>query len=535
MIRITDYRIPIEDETPLLRLAAKRLKLPIGAIDQVTIVRKALDARRKGSITFVYTLDVQVKEFEAQVVQQMRDSHVTLVVEPSPEPVFYGQQQLNDRPVIVGFGPAGMLAALTLAEHGYQPLVLEQGRDIDRRTADVAAFWQTGKLDASSNVQFGEGGAGTFSDGKLTTRVTDPHMRHVLDRYIEAGAPPEIRYLHKPHIGTDRLRQVVKNIRQKVIRLGGEVRFETKLVDIMLQDGEVHGVVLEDGRIIACSALFLGIGHSARDTYELLQRRGVAMEPKPFAIGVRIEHPQAMIDTAQYGQSAGHKQLNPADYALVYHDKASGRTAYSFCMCPGGLVVAAASESGGIVTNGMSLYQRASGVANSALVVNVTTADFGGGVLGGVEFQRRYERLAFQLAGNDYRAPAQSVGSFLTGSPDVISYLTKPSYRPGIVQVSLEQCLPDFVSHTLRQALPDWGRKIRGFNHPEAVLTGVETRTSAPVRILRQDFQSVSSKGLYPIGEGAGYAGGIMSASLDGMNAALALMRTYKPLTKSQL
>ncbi|KYZ77751.1 hypothetical protein AXX12_17945 [Anaerosporomusa subterranea] len=529
MIRITDYRVPIEDETPLPRLAAKRLKLPTGIITQATIIRKALDARRKGNIAFVYTLDVQVNGPEAQIVQRMRDSHVALVVEPPPEPVFYGHQQLTDRPVIVGFGPAGMLAALTLAEHGYHPLVLEQGRDIDRRTADVAAFWQTGKLDEISNVQFGEGGAGTFSDGKLTTRVTDPRMRQVLDQYIEAGAPPEIRYLYKPHIGTDRLRHVVKNIRQKVIALGGEVRFEAKVADIILRDGQVQGVVLADGSVIACSTLLLGIGHSARDTYELLQRRGVAMEPKPFAIGVRIEHPQEMIDSAQYGQSAGHKQLSPADYALVYHDKSSGRTAYSFCMCPGGLVVAAASEHGGVVTNGMSLYQRASGIANSALVVNVTTADYGGEVLGGIEFQRRYEQLAFQLAGGDYRAPAQTVGSFLSGSLATKSPLLKPSYRPGIVQTPLEKCLPDFVIHTLQQALPDWGRKIRGFNHPEAVMTGVETRTSAPVRIVRQDFQSVSVQGLYPIGEGAGYAGGIMSASLDGMNAALTLMKTFQP------
>jgi uncharacterized FAD-dependent dehydrogenase len=530
LIRITDYRVPIEDETPLPQLAAKRLKLPTDSIAQVAILRKALDARRKSNIAFVYTLDVQVNGPEAKFVQRMKDSHVALVVEPPPEPVFYGRQPLTDRPVIVGFGPAGMLAALTLAEHGYQPLVLEQGRDIDRRTADVAAFWQTGTLNEISNVQFGEGGAGTFSDGKLTTRVTDPRMRFCLDQYIEAGAPPEIRYLHKPHIGTDRLRQVVKTIRQKVIALGGEVRFEAKVADLILRDGQVQAVALADGSVIACSALLLAIGHSARDTYELLQRRGVAMEPKPFAIGVRIEHPQAMIDSAQYGQSAGHKQLSPADYGLVYHDKASGRTAYSFCMCPGGLVVAAASEQGGVVANGMSLYQRASGIANSALVVNVATADYGGDVLSGIEFQRRYERLAFQLAGGDYRAPAQTVGSFLTGSANADSRLLKPSYRPGIVHAALNKCLPDFVIHTLQQALPDFGRKIRGFNHPEAVMTGVETRTSAPVRIVRQDFQSVSVQGLYPIGEGAGYAGGIMSASLDGMNAALTVMKTFQPL-----
>lgn len=529
MIRITDYRISIEDETPLVRHAAKRLNLPIHVVSDVTVFRKALDARRKSNIAFVYTLDVQINVPEGQLVERLGDSKVALVVETPPEPVFCGNSPLSDRPVIVGFGPAGIFAALTLAEHGYHPLVIERGRDIDRRSADVAAFWQNGHLDETSNVQFGEGGAGTFSDGKLTTRVTDPGMRRILDRYIEAGAPPEIRYWYKPHIGTDRLRQVVKNIRMKIIALGGEVRFETQLEDVILRDGQLQGIILSDGSTISCSTLLLGIGHSARDTYAMLHRRGIAMEAKPFAIGVRIEHPQKLIDAAQYGQSASHKQLSPADYALVYHDKTSNRTAYSFCMCPGGQVVAAASESGGVVTNGMSLYQRASGLANSALVVNVTPADCGGDVLAGIEFQRRYEQLAYTLAGSNYCAPAQTVGSFLSSAAPGKSTLINPSYRPGVVQVALDNCLPDFVTQTLRQALPEFGRKIRGFNHPEAVMTGVETRTSAPVRIVRQDFESISVGGIYPIGEGAGYAGGIMSASLDGMNAALTLMKTFKP------
>lgn len=529
MIRITDYRVPIEDETSLSRLAAKKLKLPAGAIAGVTIVRKALDARRKGNISFVYSLDVQVNAPEGQVLSRINDSRVALVVEPPPEPVFYGKGILSERPIVVGFGPAGMLAALVLAQHGYRPLVIERGRDIDRRTADVANFWETGNLDEISNVQFGEGGAGTFSDGKLTTRVNDSRMIQVLDLFIEAGAPQEIRYWYKPHIGTDRLREVVKNIRNKVISLGGEIRFETKLQDICLCNGQIKGIVLDNGEQISCTALLLGIGHSARDTYSMLAKRGIAMEAKPFAIGVRIEHPQQLIDAAQYGQSAGHKQLSPADYALVYHDKVSGRTAYSFCMCPGGLVVAAASEHGGVVTNGMSLYQRSSGIANSALVVNVTPQDYGGHVLDGIEFQRRYEQLAYKLAGSNYQAPAQTVGSFLSADEaKITTQFIRPSYRPGIVTASLEHCLPDFVIHTLHQAIPEFGRKIRGFDHPEALMTGVETRTSAPVRILRQDFQSVSIAGLYPIGEGAGYAGGIMSASLDGMNAALSLMRFFQ-------
>lgn len=528
MIRITDYRVAIGDATPLPQLVAKRLRLPVGAVAAVTIVRKAIDARRKQAISFVYTLDVQLHAAESTLVQKLRDARVALVVEPPPEPVFYGRQPLSERPLLVGFGPAGMLAALTLAEHGYRPLVLEQGRDVDRRTAAVADFWRTGRLDPLSNVQFGEGGAGTFSDGKLTTRVNDPRMREVIDRFIAAGAPAEIRYLHKPHIGTDRLRQVVKTIRQQIIARGGEVRFGAKVVDLLLNDGQVSGVILDDGSKLACSVLLLGIGHSARDTYQLLARRGIAMEPKPFAIGVRIEHPQMLIDAAQYGQAAGQPQLSAADYALVYHDQAGGRTAYSFCMCPGGQVVAAASEAGGVVTNGMSLYQRASGIANSALVVNVTPDDCGGGVLDGIALQRRYEQLAFQLAGGGYLAPAQTVGSFLSGSALLSAALIRPSYRPGVVAASLAQCLPDFVIQTLRRALPDFGRKIRGFDHPEAILSGVETRTSAPLRILRRDFQSLSVRGLYPIGEGAGYAGGIMSASLDGMNAALAVMRQFQ-------
>ena len=529
MIRISDYRVPIEDDTPLKRLAAKRLKLPVNAITGVNIIRKALDARRKGNITFVYTLDVQVNGPEGQIISRLHDSRVALVVEPPPEPVFYGNAQLTERPVVVGFGPAGMLAGLTLAEHGYRPLIIERGREIDRRTADVAAFWQTGILDETSNVQFGEGGAGTFSDGKLTTRVTDPRMRNVLDCFIEAGAPPEIRYWYKPHIGTDRLREVVKNIRQKIITLGGEIRFESTLQDLCHVNGQLQYILLSSGEKIACNALLLGIGHSARDTYAMLARRGIAMEAKPFAIGVRIEHPQQLIDAAQYGQTAGHPNLKAADYALVHHDKAGGRTAYSFCMCPGGLVVAAASEQGGLVTNGMSHYLRDSGIANSALVVNVNQADCGGDILGGIEFQRLYERLAFKLGGGSYQAPAQTVGSFLKGlDASIKTRLIEPSYRPGITAVKLERCLPDFVCRTLRQALLEFGRKIAGFDHPEALITGVETRTSAPVRIIRQEYQSITVRGLYPIGEGAGYAGGIMSASLDGMNAALSLIKTYR-------
>ena len=347
---------------------------------------------------------------------------------------------------------------------------------------------------------------------------------------VAAGAPPEIKYLHKPHIGTDKLRQVVKNIRARIIEMGGEVEFEAKLTGLEAADGSLKGITINDNRKLSCQALFLAIGHSARDTYQFLHEARIAMEAKPFAVGVRIEHPQELIDQSQYGAAAGHPKLGAADYALVYQDRAAGRAAYSFCMCPGGLVVAAASEQGAVVTNGMSLFSRDSGIANSALAVTVNPADCGPGILAGIEFQRRYERLAFTLGGQNYAAPVQTVGDFLTGKSGSTNYLAKPSYHPGVTPARLEQCLPEFVTATLARALPDFGRKIRGFDHPGAVLTGVETRTSAPVRIVRgADFVSVNTGGLYPIGEGAGYAGGIMSAALDGMNAAIRFIQEYQP------
>lgn len=530
MLRITNLRVPIDESTALAKLAAKRLKLPPQAVLEVVIVRKALDARRKNNINFVYSLDIRTAVPDGQVLSRLRgDKDVTVVSETAAEPLVQGSIPLEHRPVIVGFGPAGMLAALVLAKHGYRPLVLERGRDVDRRTQDISRFWQTGQFDAVSNVQFGEGGAGTFSDGKLTTRVHDPRMREVLELLVEAGAPPEIQYLHKPHIGTDKLREVVKDIRRRIIELGGQVEFESQVTAIKVKDGQLQAVLVNNSQTIPCQVALFGIGHSARDTYVMLQQAGVAMEAKPFAIGVRIEHPQQLIDQAQYGAAAGHPQLGAADYTLVYHTKTSGRTAYSFCMCPGGVVVAAASEAGQVVTNGMSYYNRASGVANSALVVNVNPADYGENVLGGIEFQRRYEALAYQIAGQNYRAPVQTVGDFLAGTSGSREFLIEPSYKPGVKAVDLRQCLPEFVTAALAEALPDFGRKIRGFDHQGAVMTGVETRTSAPVRIIRsKEFCSVSTGGLYPIGEGAGYAGGIMSAALDGMNAAAAIIGHYK-------
>lgn len=530
MLRIINMRVSLDDNTDIKKLAAKRLKLPPQAVLEVVIVRKALDARRKNNITFVYSLDVRASVPEGQVLSRLKgDKDVSIADQQQPEAIIPGSVQLEHRPVVIGLGPAGMLAALTLAQHGYRPLVLERGRTVEQRTRDVAKFWQTGEFDEHSNVQFGEGGAGTFSDGKLTTRVNDPLMRQVLDILVKAGAPPEITYIHKPHIGTDKLRSVVKNIREQIIALGGEVEFETQVTDIEIEDGKLKGLIVNENRFIPCSIALFAIGHSARDTYTMLHQRGIGMEAKAFAIGVRIEHPQELINNSQYGVSAGHANLPVADYALVYHDKSAGRTAYSFCMCPGGLVVAAASEPGGVVTNGMSLYHRASGISNSALVVNVTPEDFGNHVLDGIEFQRKYERLAFTLGGSTYQAPLQTVGDFLAGTTGSTAFQTEPSYRPGVKADDLRQCLPDFVADTLAQALPEFDRKIKGFAHPEAIMTGVETRTSAPLRIIRNsDYMSINTQGFYPIGEGAGYAGGIMSAALDGLNSAIAVIRQYK-------
>ncbi|MBP2662910.1 MAG: hypothetical protein H6Q71_858 [Firmicutes bacterium] len=530
MLKISNFRVPLTDDTSLEQLAAKRLKLAADAISQVIIIRRAVDARRKNNITFVYTLEVEAAVPSGQILARLAgDKDVVQVTQMAAEDIKPGEKQLTNRPIVVGLGPAGLLTAYMLAKHGYKPLIVERGQDVDQRVRDIAEFWHTGKLNETSNVQFGEGGAGTFSDGKLTTRVTDPRMAQVVDIMIAAGAPPEIKYLHKPHIGTDKLRQVVKNIRTRIIEMGGQVEFEARLTGIESKAGRLTGITINDNRLLPCDALFLAIGHSARDTYQMLYQANIAMEAKPFAIGVRIEHPQELIDRAQYGSAAGHPKLGAADYALVYQDRAAGRTAYSFCMCPGGLVVASASEAGGVVTNGMSLFNRDSKLANSALAVTVNPADFGPNVLDGIEFQRRYERLAFALGGHNYRAPVQTVGDFLAGKSGSSKYLVKPSYRPGVTPADLTECLPDFVAATLVKALPDFGRKIRGFDHPGAVLTGVETRTSAPVRIIRgPDFTSVNTAGLYPIGEGAGYAGGIMSAALDGMNAAISFIEEYK-------
>ena len=415
-----------------------------------------------------------------------------------------------------------MLAAYQLAKNGFRPIVFERGGDIDTRALKVTEFWRDGVLDSNCNVQFGEGGAGTFSDGKLTCRLTDPAMLEILQLFVDCGAPEEIIWTQKPHIGTDVLRIVVKNLRLKIIALGGEIHFDSLLTSLIIVGNSITGVVV-NAEQISTATVFLGIGHSARDTYEMLHGSCVKMTTKPFAVGVRIEHPQQLIDRAQYGDYAGHPKLGAADYALVYHDIASGRTAYSFCMCPGGRVVAAASEKNLLVVNGMSDYRRDSGIANAALVVNVDERDFGCQPLAGIAFQRQLEQAAFVAGGGNYTAPVQTVGSFLTGSQP--ERIVEPSYLPGVIDCDFHDILPAFITETLEKALREFGRKIHGYDNVGAVMTAVETRTSAPCRIVRaSNFQSESTRGLYPIGEGAGYAGGIMSAALDGINAVKAFI-----------
>ena len=528
MIRLREIALPFDHAPEALAEAiAQKLSLPAAEVGRIVTVRQSIDARKKQRILAVYIVDVEVPDETGVLERFAGDAHV----ERAPEteyatPQYSPAAGKQPSPVVVGSGPCGLFAALLLAEAGARPILIERGKAVAARVRDVQAFWRDGVLNPESNVPFGEGGAGTFSDGKLTTQIKDKHnrVRKILTELVAAGAPGEILYDARPHIGTDHLVRVVKNIREKIISLGGQVRFETKLTGLVVRDGTLAGAVVNDGETIETTALVAALGHSARDTFEMLHGCGVAMEAKPLSIGVRIEHPQTLIDAAQYGRSAGHPRLGAADYKLVHHG-GGGRSAYTFCMCPGGEVIGASSEPGGIVTNGMSRYARSCRNANSALLVGITPADFGGdGPLAGIAFQRVWEQKAFVVGGGAYFAPAQRVGDFLAGKASAKMGSVVPSYTPGVTPCDLAACLPGFVVTTLREAIIAMENKLRGFAMPDAAMTAVESRSSSPLRILRDEhFQSVSVRGLFPAGEGAGYAGGIISAAVDGLKAAEAV------------
>jgi uncharacterized FAD-dependent dehydrogenase len=532
MLRLTEIKLPLDHDDAALRSAVQS-RLGV-SVSQLTVFRRGVDARRRGAILFVYSVDVAVADEAAVLARFSGDPHVGRTPDMAYRPVARAPALLAQRPIVIGAGPCGLFAALTLAQMGFRPIILERGRVVRERTRDTFGFWRKSVFCPESNVQFGEGGAGTFSDGKLWSGIRDPaHLgRRVLEEFVRAGAPAEILVAAKPHIGTFRLVTVVESLRTTIEALGGEYRFGTRVADFCIGRGadgarRIEGVVLADGAVLDARHVVVAPGHSARDLFAVFAARGVFLEPKPFSVGVRIEHPQGVIDRARWGAFAGHAALGAADYKLVHHG-GNGRSAYSFCMCPGGTVVAATSEAGRVVTNGMSQYSRAERNANAGIVVGVGPADFAeedrDDVLAGVAFQRRLERAAFVAGGGEYRAPAQRVGDFLAGRASVSLGEVEPSYKPGVTPSDLSLCLPGFVVDAIREALPVFGRRIAGFDMEDAVMTGVETRTSSPIRVTRgEDFCSVNTRGLYPAGEGAGYAGGILSAAVDGTRVAEAV------------
>ena len=531
MLRLTELRLPLGHSDEDLRVALlKRLGMGAGDLVEYSVFRRGVDARKPKAIILTYTLDVSLPDEAAALsrlqgdrnISQAPDMDYRFVTRLAKPPVL--------RPVVIGAGPCGLFAALVLAQMGFRPLVLERGKVVRERTKDTFGFWRRRVLNPESNAQFGEGGAGTFSDGKLYSQVKDPRFlgRKVLMEFVKAGAPPEILFVSKPHIGTFRLVTVVERMRATIEALGGEFRFQTRVERIAVAtsaSGErrVEGLTLSDGSSLEAEHVVLAVGHSARDTFAILHNEGVYVEAKPFSIGFRIEHPQSLIDRARFGPNAGNQLLGAADYKVVHHC-ANGRSVYSFCMCPGGTVVATASEPGRVVTNGMSQYSRNERNANAGIVVGITPADYPGHPLAGIEFQRHWEERAFAAGGSDYSAPGQRVGDFIAGRASVALGDVVPSYKPSVKATDLSACLPDYAIAAIREALPAFERQVRGFAMDDAVLTGVETRTSSPISIKRgEDFQSINTRGLYPAGEGAGYAGGILSAAIDGIKVAEAV------------
>jgi uncharacterized FAD-dependent dehydrogenase len=533
MIRLTELKLPLDHpEDALPALIQRTLGIEAGQMRSHTIYKRSYDARKQ-KLLLVYIADVEVADeaLEATLLARFKDNpHIR----PAPDQRYHlvakASQAPALRPVVVGFGPCGIFAALLLAQMGLNPIVLERGKKVRERTKDTWGLWRKRVLNPESNVQFGEGGAGTFSDGKLWSQIKDPRFlgRKVMTEFVKAGAPEEILLVSKPHIGTFKLVKVVENMREQIIAMGGEIRFQQRLADVLIEDGQLRGLTvqkLDDGSSyeIRTDHVVLAPGHSARDTFAMLHERGVYMEAKPFSVGFRIEHPQGLIDRARLGQHAGHPLLGAADYKLVHH-AANGRSVYSFCMCPGGTVVAATSEEGRVVTNGMSQYSRNERNANAGIVVGISPADYPGGPLAGIAFQRALESNAFTLGGGTYEAPGQLVGDFVAGKASTQLGSVEPSYKPGVLMTDLAGALPAYAITAMREALPVFGKKIRGFDMFDAVLTGVETRTSSPLRITRgDDFQSLNVKGLYPAGEGASYAGGILSAGVDGIEVAEAV------------
>ena len=542
MLRITEIKLPVENAQSLTHQTdeikttlLKRLEIPESDLIHFDIFKRGVDARKSHAILYVYSLDVTVKN-EAKILAKFRkDAHIKPAPDTEYKYVVQNTSSDKPRPVVVGFGPAGIFAALILAQSGFKPIVLERGKAVRERTKDTWGLWRKNKLNPESNVQFGEGGAGTFSDGKLYSQIKDPkhYGRKVIQEFVKAGAPQEILYVSHPHIGTFRLVGMVEEMRNTIIALGGEIRFESRVEDIELtkdQDGQnqVQAVVLQTGERIATNHLVLAVGHSARDTFEMIYKRGIYIEAKPFSIGFRIEHPQSLIDRARYGKSYSEdllSKLGAADYKLVHHAK-NGRSVYSFCMCPGGTVVAAASEPNRVVTNGMSQYSRNERNANAGIVVAITPeVDYPDHPLAGMELQRQLEGNAFVLGGSNYNAPGQLIGDFIANRPSTKFGEVTPSYTPGVHLTNLDTALPEFAITAIREAIPEFAKQVKGFDLADGVLTGVETRTSSPIRIKRDDesLQSINTKGLYPCGEGAGYAGGILSAGVDGIKVAEAV------------
>jgi hypothetical protein len=526
MIRLTELRLPLDHSPAALPTAiVQRLGIQFDDLINFTVFKRGYDARKRDAIVLVYTIDAEVHAANQLLEKFKDDVHVNLAPDTRYQFVANVQAPLAQRPIIVGFGPCGIMAGLILAQMGLRPIILERGKKVRERTKDTWGLWRRNQLNPESNVQFGEGGAGTFSDGKLYSQIKDPkhYGRKVLSEFVKAGAPEEILYVSKPHIGTFRLVKMVENMRHEIEQLGGEIRFQQQVSDVLIENNTLRGVILANGEELRSDYVIFALGHSARDTFKMLYERGVFMEAKPFSIGFRIEHPQTLIDQARFGKYAGNALLGAADYKIVHHAK-NGRSVYSFCMCPGGQVVAATSEPGRVVTNGMSQYSRAERNANAGIVVGITPDDYSGSPLAGIEFQRQWESRAYELGGGNYEAPGQLVGDFIKGIASTQLGSVEPSYQPGVHLTDLATSLPTYAIHAIREALPAFDRQIKGFSMYDAVLTGVETRTSSPLRMTRgQDMQSLNTKGLYPAGEGAGYAGGILSAGVDGIRVAEAV------------